>query len=156
MTERLCPLEVTEALAAVPTRLGQESGLIVLTELLTPYRSLSIYIGQHEARAVQAGRLGQAKARPSTWDLYLSTLTAMGASLSQAVINRVEEERHFFAILEVRHGPERYVLNCRPSDAVALVVRSPGTALFATDDVLAAAGRAPAPAPAAPLPAEEE
>jgi len=143
MSERLAELAVAEVLAAVPMRPGQESGLVVLAEQAPPYRYLSIYIGQAEARAVQAAQRGEAPARPTPWDLYLATLAALGGRLSQAVIDRVEESRHFFATLEVRQGERRHLLDCRPSDAIALVARADGAILYATEDVLAAAGRYP-------------
>jgi uncharacterized protein len=143
MSGPITELEVTEVLAAVPMRPGLESGLVVLTEISAPNRSLSMYIGQAEARAVQAGRRGEVPARPSTWDLYLSTLALLGAELAKAVIDGVEESRHFFARLEIRRDQEHFSVACRPSDAIALVVRQPTAALYATDEVLLAAGHYP-------------
>lgn len=141
MTERLVELTVADVLAAVPMGPGQESGLLVLAEKGPPQRTLSIYIGQAEARAIKAGLRGEVTPRPSTWDLYLSTLAALGGRLVHGAVDRVEEARHFFATLEVHQGERRHLLSCRPSDAVALVVRAHGALLFATEDVLAAAGR---------------
>ena len=60
--EQLVELAVTEVRAAVPLRPGQEAGLAVLAEQEEPFRSLHIYIGQAEARAIQAGLAG----RPAT------------------------------------------------------------------------------------------
>lgn len=143
MDDRLVELTVSEVLAAVPMGPGQESGLVVLSETSAPYRSLSIYIGQAEARAVQAGRRPGAPLRPSTWDLYLDTLSSLGARLARAVIDGVEESRHYYATLELTREDERYLVKCRPSDAVALAVREPGAGLFATEEVLLTAGRRP-------------
>jgi bifunctional DNase/RNase len=141
--EQLVELTVTEVRAAVPLRPGQEAGLAVLAELEEPFRSLHIYIGQAEARAIQAARRGDQPARPSTWDLFLSALELMDARLSKGVINRVEESRHFYAALELRRGEDTHVLPCRPSDAIALVVRAPGAELYATEEVMTEAGRYP-------------
>lgn len=141
MSERLCELRVADVLAAVPTKPGQESGLVVLAETSLPNRKLSIYIGQPEARAVQAARRGDVPSRPSTWDLFLATLTALDAVLSHAVIDKVEESRHFFAKLHLACRGSEITVDCRPSDAIALLVRRPGAALYATEDVLSAAGR---------------
>jgi bifunctional DNase/RNase len=143
MTDRLVEVAVADVLAAVPMGPGQESGLLVLAEKGPPHRALSIYIGQAEARAIKAGLRGEVGPRPSTWDLYLSTLAVLGGRLAHGVVDRVEEGRHFFATLEVDQGERRHLLVCRPSDAVALVVRAQGAVLYATDDVLAAAGRYP-------------
>jgi bifunctional DNase/RNase len=139
----LVELVVTEVLAAVPLRPGQEAGLAVLAERYEPFRSLQIYIGQPEARAIQAGQRGDRPPRPSTWDLFLSVVEALGAKLVRAVIDGVEEARHFYASLELNREDEVIQLRCRPSDAIALAVRVPGAGLYATEDVLEAAGRYP-------------
>jgi bifunctional DNase/RNase len=139
----LVALELTEVRAAVPLRLGQEAGLVVLAEREEPFRSLHIYIGQYEARAIQAGQRGDQPARPSTWDLLLSSFELLGAKMRRAVIDRAEEARHFFASLELERGEETFRLSCRPSDAIALAVRLPDVPVFATEGVMASAGRYP-------------
>jgi bifunctional DNase/RNase len=140
---QLVELAITEVRAAVPLRPGQEAGLAVLAEETEPFRSLHIYIGQAEARAIQAGQRGDRPARPSTWDLLLSAIECYDGRLSRAVIDGAEEARHFFASLELYRGEDVISLPCRPSDAIALVVRVPGAALYATEEVMATAGRYP-------------
>jgi hypothetical protein len=141
--ENLVQLVVSEVRAAVPMSPGQEAGLAVLAEPDEPFRCLYIYIGQAEARAIQSGQRGGQPPRPSTWDLFLSAVNLLGGTLSKAVIDGVEESRHFFASLEVVKGDQVELLPCRPSDAIALIVRSPGASLYATEEVMAAAGRLP-------------
>jgi bifunctional DNase/RNase len=143
MTDRLIPLTIAEVRAAVPLRVGQEAGLAVLAEQEEPFRSLQIYIGQPEARAIQAGLRGEVPPRPSTWDLLLAAVEALGGQLTRAIINRVEEGRHYFAVVEVVRDGEVHALSCRPSDAIALAVRATAAGLCASEDVLAAAGRYP-------------
>jgi bifunctional DNase/RNase len=63
--------------------------------------------------------------------------------VGKAVINGVEESRHFYACIELVKQDHVDLLSCRPSDAIALVVRSPGSSLYATEEVMAAAGRLP-------------
>jgi bifunctional DNase/RNase len=140
---QLVELAITEVRAAVPLRPGQEAGLAVLAELSEPFRSLHIYIGQAEARAIQAGQRGDQPPRPSTWDLLLSAIERYDGRLGKAVIDGVEEARHFFASLELYRGDDVISLPCRPSDAIALVVRVDGAALYATEEVMGAAGRYP-------------
>jgi uncharacterized protein len=143
MSEPLIELAISEVRAAVPMRIGQEAGLAVLGERAEPFRSLHIYIGQPEARAIQAAQRGERPPRPSTWDLYLSTLEYLGAKLDRGVIDRVEEARHFFASIVISRADDVFTLSCRPSDAIALVAREPKAELFTTEDVMAAAGRYP-------------
>jgi bifunctional DNase/RNase len=65
------------------------------------------------------------------------------ASFVKAVISEVQEARHFFASLELMRDDQPYLLPCRPSDALALVARSPEAVLYATEEVLSAAGQYP-------------
>ena len=148
MPDNLIELIVSEVRAAVPMSPGQEAGLAVLAEPDEPFRSLSIYIGQAEARAIQAGQRGVKPPRPSTWDLFLSAVELLGGQLGKAVIDGVEESRHFFASVELVQGERVERLACRPSDAIALVVRWPGASRYATEEVMTAAGRLPEPPPA--------
>jgi bifunctional DNase/RNase len=141
--DHLVELTVSEVRAAVPLRPGQEAGLAVLAEREEPFRSLHIFIGQPEARAIQAGQRGERPPRPSTWDLLLSALELLGGQLDRAVIDGAEEARHFFAFLRLVQDGEARSLVCRPSDAIALVVRVPGAGLYATEEVMALAGRYP-------------
>lgn len=146
----LVELTISEVRAAVPLRPGQEAGLAVVAEQQEPFRALHIYIGQAEARAIQAGQRGDMPPRPSTWDLFLSALHLFDGRLTRAVIDGVEEARHFFATLELAKGGDTHLLACRPSDAIALVVRAPGAGLYATEEVMAMAGRFPEPTPEGP------
>jgi bifunctional DNase/RNase len=143
MSEALVELAISEVRAAVPMRLGQEAGFAILVEREEPFRSLQMYIGQAEARAIQAAQRGEVPPRPSTWDLFLSAVMLLGAKLDRGVIDRVEEGRHFFASVTLLRGEEVFSLPCRPSDAIALVAREPGAVMYATEDVMIAAGRFP-------------
>lgn len=143
MSDALVEMAISEVRAAVPMRIGQEAGLAILAEWAEPFRALHIYIGQPEARAIQAAQRGERPPRPSTWDLFLSAVELLGARLDRGVIDRVEEARHFFASITLVRGEETLSLACRPSDAIALVARQAGATLYATEEVLASAGRFP-------------
>ena len=73
----------------------------------------------------------------------LSAIELYSGRLNKAVINGVEEGRHFFAAIELSRGDDAVMLPCRPSDAIALVVRTEGAGLYATEEVMVAAGRYP-------------
>jgi|SRR5579875_630539 len=139
----LVELGLSEVRPSVLLRPGQEAGLVVLAEMDEPFRSLHIYVGQAEAKAIQAGWHGGRPARPGTWDLFLQAVELLGARLDKVVVERVEEARHFFARLEFERAGQLLSLPCRPSDAVALAVRVPAAGIYATEDVLASAGRYP-------------
>jgi bifunctional DNase/RNase len=159
-------LRVVDVRPAVPAGAGVEAGLVVLQETDPPGRMLRMFIGQHEARAIQVSWQGTVPPRPSTWDLFVSSIEMLGGRLHEVVITAVEEERHFFAAMELTQGDVPRTVACRPSDALALALRSPGARILTTEDVMEAAGvladgskpgrverPAPEPAPPAPEPA---
>jgi bifunctional DNase/RNase len=136
-------LHIADVLTAVPANIGVEAGMVVLTEDEAPYRSLRIIIGQPEANAIHAGWHGAVPGRPSTWDLFVSTVALLDGRLDRVVITAVHEERHYFAHIELEQGGERRILACRPSDAIALAVRGYNVDIMAEPSVLDAAGVMP-------------
>jgi bifunctional DNase/RNase len=133
-------VSVSEVRLAVPTTTGVEAGMVTLREDEPPYRAVSIIVGQPEARAIQAAWAGQVALRPSTWDLMVSAIAVLEGRLERAVVTAVEERRHFYADVVLEHDGQRKVLPARPSDAIALALRSFGTPLFVAEPVFAALG----------------
>jgi uncharacterized protein len=154
-------LSVSDVRLAVPASVGVEAGMVVLQEERPPGRMLRIIIGQPEARAIMSAWQHATPGRPSTWDLLLSAIDVLGAQVDAAVITAVEEQRHYFAMIELSQDGQQRLLSCRPSDAIALAVRSYNCAILAEAAVLDAAGvltdgSRPQPSPpAAETPAAE-
>jgi bifunctional DNase/RNase len=133
-------LRLTEVRLAVPASAGVEAGMIVLSEDDPPGRALRIIIGQPEARAIHAAWDGSTPSRPSTWDLFVSAIAILGGRVERAIITGVEQERHYFASIDLEQHGEHRTLACRPSDAVALALRSYGAGIFSEESVLDDAG----------------
>jgi bifunctional DNase/RNase len=129
--------DVRVAVAAGP---GVEAGMVTLTEENVPHRAVPIVIGQPEARAIQSAWTGAVQSRPSTWDLFVSALSIVGARITRVVITEVEEHRHFFATIELDSQGEPRVLPARPSDAIALALRAYGCEIFVAEQVMTALG----------------
>ena len=70
-------------------------------------------------------------------------MALLDATFIKAVISEVQEARHFFANLELIRHDQPFLLPCRPSDALALIARSHEAVLYATEEVLSAAGQYP-------------
>ncbi len=114
--------------------------MVVLVEVDEPRRRLRIVIAQPEARAIQAAWAGVIPARPSTWDLFVSSVALLEGRIDRVVITSVQEERHFFANLELERDGERRTLACRPSDAVAVALRAYGADIYVAREVVDAVG----------------
>ncbi len=143
MPDELVRVSVSNVRVAVATGPGVEAGMVTLREDGPPYRDMSIVIGQPEARAILAAWSGTAAIRPSTWDLFVSTVAVLEGRIDRVVITAVEEKRHFFANLELEREGQRRVLSARPSDAIALALRAEGAQILVDEAVIAETGIAP-------------
>ncbi len=94
-------------------------------------RYLPIWIGAVEAAAIAFEQQGVRPARPMTHDLLREVVTALGATL-QAV--HITEMKDGIYIAELVFGEQRTV-SARPSDAVALAVRT-GAPIYGAEALL--------------------
>ncbi|MEZ5095430.1 MAG: bifunctional nuclease family protein [Nocardioides sp.] len=116
---------------------------IVLLREVEGDRYLPIWIGAVEATAIAFAQQGVVPPRPLTHDLLKDMLEATGNSLSEVQITDVKDGV-FYATLVLGSGVE---VGARPSDSIALALRT-GSRIVCAEDVLAEAGLA--------VPAEEE
>lgn len=93
-------------------------------------RYLSIFIGPPEADAIVLALAGHQFPRPMTHDLSLRLLEPLGATIQRVIISRIADQT-FFADIDVTVGERTYTVDARPSDAVALAVRSNAPVLVA-------------------------
>jgi uncharacterized protein len=105
-------------------------------------RYLPIWIGPAEANAIAMRLQGLTVERPLTHDLLVSTLGALGSSLSRVVVTHVTDGTfHARLYLETAAGEETEV-DSRTSDAIAVAVRT-GAAIYVDQRVLDEAGVEP-------------
>ncbi|MGH9139006.1 MAG: bifunctional nuclease family protein [Acidimicrobiales bacterium] len=119
---------------------------MVLRELGGSRRVLTIFIGGVEMHAIQLALEGVETPRPMTHDLLRDVLTELGVTVERIVVTELREST-FFAELHLSHAGQVRVVSSRPSDAVALGVRT-GTRIFVAEDVLDEAASLPADASA--------
>jgi bifunctional DNase/RNase len=103
-------------------------------ESLMPGRLLPIWIGQPEATAILLALQGMEPPRPMTHDLLKSVLDTMDIQVERVEITRLEEGT-FFAAIVLRGEDRTLVIDARPSDSIALAVRS-YSPIFVAEDVL--------------------
>lgn len=108
---------------------------IVLLREAAGDRYLPIWIGAVEATAIALAQQGVAPARPLTHDLLKDLLEALGQQLTAVRITELRDGV-FYAELSFANGVQ---VSARPSDAIALALRT-GASIFAADDVLDEAG----------------
>lgn len=101
-------------------------------------RYLPIWIGHFEADAIAIPLQNVPVSRPLTHDLLRSVISALGASVVSVVINDLADET-FYAKLVLDAAGRHLEIDSRPSDAIALAVRT-GVPIYVADAVLDQAG----------------
>ena len=98
-------------------------------------RQLPIVIGFLEASSIKMKLSGIEPPRPMTHDLLASLLEVLGAKLERLLIDKMVNNT-FHAKLEfkAKDGTAK-IVDARPSDGVALAVRT-GAPIFVEEDVL--------------------
>jgi bifunctional DNase/RNase len=86
-------------------------------------RTLPIWVGPVEANAIALQIENVSSPRPMTHDLLRNVLADLDASLQRVIIADLREGT-FFAYLELSRGGEPVFVDARPSDALALSLRS--------------------------------
>jgi len=111
---------------------------IVLLRERTGERFLPIWIGPVEATAIAFALQGIVTQRPMTHDLMKSILEELHVGVDRVVITELKDTTFFAEIVMSRDG-QSYSVSSRPSDAIALAVRS-SVPLFCAPEVLSDAG----------------
>ena len=106
---------------------------IVLKEI-DGERSFPIVIGLFEATSIDRRVRGITTPRPLTHDLIASAIELLGADVQDVVISDLREHT-YYAQLRVRHEGELVVIDCRPSDAIAVAVTLK-VPIYVNEDVL--------------------
>jgi hypothetical protein len=113
--------------------LGEES-VIVLRERDGAHRQLHIAIGPYEAQSIALAMHDLELPRPNSHDLIKRLMSAIEVRISRVVITEMRESV-YFAELELEVGGRRLPVDARPSDAIAVALRTK-TPIFAADDLL--------------------
>ena len=96
---------------------------IVLLRDAESQRVLPIWVGPVEASAIALQVENGAPPRPMTHDLMRNLLTDLGVTLERVIISDLRDNT-FYAFLELRRGSETVLVDARPSDALALSIRT--------------------------------
>ena len=96
---------------------------IVLLRDASERRQLPIYIGQDQARAIISALENQTPPRPLTHDLMVNMMEECDMVLERIVIHSLQDNT-FYAIMMVRQGEVKKEIDSRPSDAIAIALRT--------------------------------
>jgi bifunctional DNase/RNase len=95
---------------------------------------LPIWVGKSEAGAISMSLENVTPPRPMTHDFMKSLLDAYNAKIISVVITDLSEHT-YFAKIHLMFEDSEYTVDARPSDAIALALRS-NAPVFANDSVI--------------------
>ncbi|HEU4403405.1 MAG TPA: bifunctional nuclease family protein [Candidatus Polarisedimenticolia bacterium] len=95
---------------------------------------LPIWVGIFEANAIALQIEKIATPRPMTHDLLKSMISGMQASVEKVVITDLKDNT-FYALIFLNHEGRLFPIDSRPSDAIALALRT-GSPIFVNTEVI--------------------
>jgi len=107
---------------------------IVLLKTVDGNKFLPIWIGHPEAAAILMKLQGASTPRPMTHDLLSDVLDQMEAKCEKVSVTELRDNT-FFASITISMNGSELEIDSRPSDALALAVRT-SAPIFAADDVI--------------------
>ncbi|MFU8767779.1 MAG: bifunctional nuclease family protein [Candidatus Methanoperedens sp.] len=100
-------------------------------------RIMPIYIGLPEAISISAGLNNEIPPRPMTHDLIISLLEQFGSQIDNVLIDELNEGV-YYARLSISLNGSKFEIDARPSDCIAIAVRSNAT-IHVREDVFSEA-----------------
>ncbi len=107
---------------------------IVLLKTADGNKFLPIWIGHPEAAAILMKLQGASPPRPMTHDLFTDMLAQLEARVVRIAVTELRENT-FFALITISVDGSEIEVDSRPSDAIALAVRSDAP-IYAADSVI--------------------
>jgi bifunctional DNase/RNase len=134
MSSEMIPMEVIGVRVEMPSNQP-----IILLREIDGTRFLPIWVGAVEATAIAFAQQGLEPPRPLTHDLMASLFEKFDASLVAVHVNELRDGV-FYSTLQMRDSLANLVqLSARPSDAIALALRTQSN-ILASSDLLDIAG----------------
>lgn len=120
-------------------------GLMVMLKLTTGNvdgkRFLPIFVGTGEALAIarEMARPRVVPPRPMTHDLLRNAITLLAAKVDRVTVTRIDDGT-FYAVISLRRNGKTIYMDARPSDSMALALRTRAK-IFVADEVMRQAGQ---------------
>lgn len=100
-------------------------------------KAVPVWIGEAEAMSIRLAQTGQQFPRPLTHDLMCTLLEAAGANLEKVVIAKIVDGTYYATLYLRTKASELKEVDARPSDSVALALRT-GSPIYIEEEVFAA------------------
>lgn len=114
---------------------SRNSSYIMVLRDETGKKILPIWIGAAEGNSIALAMSNVKAARPLTHDLIVSIFDRLEIEVARVVISDLIDNT-FYASLYILHDNQEHHLDSRPSDAIAIAIRT-GAPVFVEEEVLA-------------------
>jgi len=118
----LPPREGYRAVQVGGVSYGKDGNVVLLVDAAANV-AVPIFVGPTEALSIELRLDGRRYRRPLTHDLFDATVRRLGGAVERVTIDRLVEDT-FHATVVVRDGADRFALDARSSDAIALALGS--------------------------------
>ena len=118
---------------SIRVSLVSQNRVVILREI-DGDRHLPIWIGVNEAEAIAMELQGVTATRPLAYDLFRNVVADLDASVQQIVISSLSD-KIFYARIVLDHQGRTIELDSRPSDAIAIAVRT-GARILIADEIM--------------------
>jgi len=112
----------------------RSSMYILLLKEIKGNRNLPIWIGKPEADSIALALGKVATPRPLTHDLVRNIIEGMNAKITRIVITEILDNT-YYALIYLNDGAKEVPVDSRPSDAVAIALRT-NASIYVEDDVI--------------------
>ena len=127
----MIPVGITRVVTAEP-ELGL--GCIVVLEEIEGDRWFPIFIGYQEALAIDRQLMGVEPPRPLTHDLLVDVISEVGGDVERVEVTNLTDATYFAQIVVRLAANDTREIDSRPSDALAIAVRT-GAQIVVEPDV---------------------
>jgi len=124
---------------------GRNGAFALILKEIDGWRRLPILIGSFEAQAIALPLEGTKPPRPLPHDLIKSFCDNLGATVVEVFIDELKDST-FYAKITLEYSSLTTEIDSRPSDAIALAVRT-GAPIFVSSDVMDLAAYKPSDVP---------
>ena len=125
---------------SIRVSLMSQNRMVILREVSRD-RYLPIWIGVYEAEAITLALQEVEVSRPLTWDLLKSVIRTLGARVIRVEVVALREDT-YYGNIAIEVGDRVINIDSRPSDAIALAVRT-HVPILVSRQILDAAGVVP-------------
>jgi len=114
---------------------------IIILKDVKQERYLPIWIGPYESESISIALQEIEISRPQTHDLVKNAIYELGGNINRIIINELKDDI-FYGIIEITQGKKKISLDTRPSDALALAVRT-HVPIFISEEIMESASIVP-------------